>query len=295
MIFRSRLVMGATALLYFGPLLAGLGGFGWAVVPVFAAIFMLWLVIMRPQEFPRSLLDWQRPEALIAFAARAAVQLLLVLVCFGIGRGIGGALGSLPPFPIMLPIAISFLAIPLARLLWDPRKEQEMDRLLTDALAQIETGKTVGSDRSYAEAVLAPLNGLPDDVTEAELEGHLNAIRALADETMTFEILLERVETGTATLSSQRTLMLLGSDGAVLERMADLREVPAKTMQALRQNAPLIERMSQRLVMALRQDPDIWPDCPSVAFLTALQTELPAASDSLAALKAEVVTQTPQD
>lgn len=295
MIFRSRLVMGATALLYFGPLLAGLGGFGWAVVPVFAAIFMLWLVIMRPQEFPRSLVDWQRPEALIAFAARAAVQLLLVLVCFGIGRGIGGALGSLPAFPIMLPIAISFLAIPLARLLWEPRKEQEMDRLLTDALAQIETGKTVGSDRSYAEAVLAPLNGLPDDVTEAELEGHLNAIRALVDETTTFEILLERVESGTATLSSQRTLMLLGSDGAVLERMADLREVPAKTMQALRQNAPLIERMSQRLVMALRQDPDIWPDCPSVAFLAALQSELPAASDSLAALKAEVVTQTPQD
>ncbi|MDZ4097043.1 MAG: hypothetical protein U1D35_19280, partial [Paracoccaceae bacterium] len=117
---RLRLLMGANALLYFGPLLAGLGGFGWSLVPVFAAIFVLWLIILRPQEWPDSLADWRRPETLVALAARAAVQLLLVAVCFGIGRGIGGVLGAVPPFPVMLPIAISFLSIPLARLIWKP-------------------------------------------------------------------------------------------------------------------------------------------------------------------------------
>lgn len=288
-------MMGATALLYLGPLLAGLGGHGWAVVPVFAAIFMLWLVIMRPQEFPRSLRDWQRPEALIAFAARGAVQLLLVLVCFGIGRGLGGVLGSLPPFPLMLPIAISFLAIPLARLIWDPRKAQAMDALLTDALAQIETGNAMGSDFSYAEAVLAPLNGLSDDVAEAELQSHLDAIRALVDETMTFNVLMGQVETGAASLSSQRALMLLASDGAALERMADLRDAPVKALQALRQDAALVARMAQRLVITLRQDPDVWPDCPTPGFLAELRASLPQAADSLSALEAEVIAQAPKD
>jgi hypothetical protein len=45
---KLRLLMGTTALLYLGPLLAGLRGFGWPVVPVFAAIFVLWLIVLRP-------------------------------------------------------------------------------------------------------------------------------------------------------------------------------------------------------------------------------------------------------
>jgi uncharacterized membrane protein YgcG len=117
---RLRLLKGANALLYFGPLLAGLGGFGWPVVPVFVVIFMLWLVILKPQEWPRSMAEWSQPETLVALAARGAVQLLLVLVSFGIGRGLGGVTGALPNLPTMLPIAISFLSIPLARLIWDP-------------------------------------------------------------------------------------------------------------------------------------------------------------------------------
>ncbi|EEW26144.1 hypothetical protein [Rhodobacter ferrooxidans] len=117
---RLRLLRGANALLYFGPLLAGLGGFGWPVVPVFVVIFMLWLVILKPQEWPRSMAEWSQPETLVALAARGAVQLLLVLVSFGIGRGLGGVTGALPNLPTMLPIAISFLSIPLARMIWDP-------------------------------------------------------------------------------------------------------------------------------------------------------------------------------
>jgi hypothetical protein len=288
---RSRLLMGATALLYLGPLLAGLGGFGWAVVPVFATIFMLWLVIMLPQDFPQSLADWQRPEALIAFATRGAVQLLLVLVCFGVGRGIGGALGSLPPFPIMLPIAISFLAIPLARMILNPWKTRETDQLLNDALAQIESG--IGSDRAYAEAVLAPLNGLPDAVSEAELESHFDALRTLVDEAVTFDILMDRVTKGEASHAGKCALMVQASDGMALERMV-MDEVPAKAMQALRGEAALIGRMAERLVHALRQDPELWGDYPSPAFLNALRVDVPEASEALAALDAEIAAQAPR-
>jgi len=39
---RIRMLMAATALLYLGPLLAGLAGFGWPMVYAFATIFTLW-------------------------------------------------------------------------------------------------------------------------------------------------------------------------------------------------------------------------------------------------------------
>ncbi|MDN5786033.1 hypothetical protein [Pseudorhodobacter sp.] len=284
--------MAVTALLYFGPLLAGLAGFGWAIVPVFAAIFMLWLVIIRPQDFPRSVHDWARPEALVAFAARAAVQLLLVVMCFGIGRGIGGVMGSLPSIPTMLPIAISFLSIPLARMVWNPWEAQAMDNLLDDALTKIETGKLQGGDRAYGEAVLAPLNGLSDNVTEAELQDHLTALRALVDEGVTYDILVELVESGKASLAVKRALMLLGSDAGALERM-QRQEVPVRVLQVLRDAPALVSQMAGRLTDALERDPELWHDLPNVSFLEGLRVSAPDASQALDALMAEVIAQAP--
>ena len=293
---RLRLLMAATALLYFGPLLAGLGGFGWAVIPVFAAIFLLWLVIVRPQDFPRTLADWANPEALIGFAARAAVQVLLVLVCFGLGRGIGGVLGSLPALPLMLPIAISFLSIPLARLIWDPWKAQAMDQFLADALVQIENGAAPrpGGERAYAEAVTLPLNGFADDVSEADLESHLSGLRVLVDESVIFDLLLARVETGVASVAAKRALMVMGSNAAMVERMVRP-DVPECVMQALATEPDIIARMAERLIIALRQDPDIWADCPNLGFLEGLRVQLPTAESAILALQAEIKAQAPHD
>jgi hypothetical protein len=289
-----RMLKAATALLYFGPLLAGLGGYGWAVVPVFAAIFMLFLIIIRPQEFPRSIADWAKPEALVAFGARAAVQLLLVLVCFGIGRGIGGVLGSFPAFPYMLPIAISFLSIPSARMVWDPWKAQEMDQLLDTALSKIEGGAAASAegDRAYAEAVTSPLNGLADDVSEAELDSHLSALRALVDEKLTFDVLLSRVTQGEASTAGKRALVVMASDGAALGRMAR-RDAAALAFQALGQDAGLVTLMSKRLAEALRQDPEIWASCPSISVLERIRIQLPEADNAISMLEAEIAAQAP--
>lgn len=289
-----RMLKAATALLYFGPLLAGLGGYGWAVVPVFAAIFMLFLIIVRPQEFPRSIVDWAKPEALVALGARAAVQLLLVLVCFGIGRGIGGVLGSFPAFPYMLPIAISFLSIPLARMVWDPWKAQEMDQLLDTALSKIEggAGASAEGDRAYAEAVTSPLNGLADDVSEAELDSHLSALRALVDEKLTFDVLLSRVTQGEASTAGKRALVVMASDGAALGRMAR-RDASALAFQALDQDAGLVTLMSKRLAEALRQDPEIWASCPSISVLERIRIQLPEADNAISMLEAEIAAQAP--
>ncbi len=111
------LFRGATALLYLGPLLAGLAGFGWALVPGFLAIFLTYLFVIRRSLFPRKMADWGSFDALLPLISQSFVQLLLIVVCFGIGRGLGGVVGALPPFSALWTLAVSFLAVPLCRFL----------------------------------------------------------------------------------------------------------------------------------------------------------------------------------
>ncbi|MGL4319432.1 MAG: hypothetical protein ACRCS3_01080, partial [Paracoccaceae bacterium] len=89
----ARMMMAATAMLYMGPLLAGLGGYGWTMVPAFAGIFILWQMILRPHKWPQPY-ELDRADAWLAVATQVALQTLLVTICFGIGRGIGGAAGT---------------------------------------------------------------------------------------------------------------------------------------------------------------------------------------------------------
>jgi hypothetical protein len=123
---RSQLLMGASALLYLGPLLAGLIAMGWSAVPLFIALFALWLVVMRPVQWPRDLAEWNA-KTVLAAAAQIAVNAVIVVALFGIGRGIGGVAGFVPHIPELVPVGLSFLATPLSRLVWDPARDGEID------------------------------------------------------------------------------------------------------------------------------------------------------------------------
>ena len=222
---RLRLLQGATALLYFGPLLAGLGGFGWAVVYVFAAIFMGWLFILRPQQWPRTLGDWARPEALISLLTQGVVQLLLVALSFGIGRGIGGVLGAVPAFPLMLPLAISFLSIPLARMIWDPWKADQMNVLLDDALAKLEAGQedvTEGLQArvSIAERLVHELGKLPENSDAALLDQHLAAMATQAGHDALRVALMDRIYDGSANALQRKAAVVHATMGAVVDQLA---------------------------------------------------------------------------
>jgi hypothetical protein len=107
---RSRAMMGANAFLYIGPLLAGFGGGGWGLVLVFTAIFVLWTFVIKPGDAALKV----RPVS--GLLTQALLQTLIIAICFGVGRGIGGVLGSMPQIPTYLPIALSLLSIPFARI-----------------------------------------------------------------------------------------------------------------------------------------------------------------------------------
>ena len=109
------LFRGATALLYLGPLFAGIAGFGWDLVPAFLTIFLMYLFVVRRSLFPRKSGDWTDMGLVIPLLTQTLVQLLLIVLCFAIGRGLGGVVGALPAFSPLWTLAVSFLSVPLCR------------------------------------------------------------------------------------------------------------------------------------------------------------------------------------
>lgn len=286
---RLRLMMGATALLYLGPLLAGLGGFGWRVVPVFVAIFLLWTLILRPSSWPQSRDEWLGAGAVVKVLAQFAVQILLVTVCFGIGRGLGGVLGALPPFPVMLPISISFLSIPLCRLIWDPKKAEAMDRFLDTAIAGINAAAAgMPPNRSDARALtarlLAPVQGLPDDTPDDEIERHLQAIDAHADPEDVRDVLLAGAQTGTASASGLRALILHATDPRNSDRLGGS-SYPSRVFHLIAADAALALLYANRSAAQLQDDPQVWWDSVSPTNLREVASRAAAeTADALHAL-----------
>jgi hypothetical protein len=177
----ARMMMAATAMLYMGPLLAGLGGYGWTMVPAFAGIFVLWQIILRPQKWPApSELD--QADAWLAVAAQVALQTLLVVICFGIGRGIGGAAGSLPMYSPLVPVGVSFLSIAIGQIMARPVRSADQDHI-DAAIAR-------------ADRLLQPLEDAAGAMTEAEVARHLAAMGQHVDAARLRDALLVRVARG---------------------------------------------------------------------------------------------------
>lgn len=167
MTLRLRMLQGATAALYMGPLLAGMAGYGWMMLPPFVSVFVLWLMLLRPHQWPQSNAEWLSRSAWVGVLAQVAAQVLLVAVLFGIGRGIGGVLGHLPLFHPVLPVAISFVSIPLSRLFWNVEEALEkgltIDELMYPAPPPPAPGPETARSRVPDAEVIRPLLDLPDD------------------------------------------------------------------------------------------------------------------------------------
>jgi hypothetical protein len=166
MLTRMRLLKGATALLYIGPLIAGLCGFGWTMVAPFAAIFVVWLMVLRPEQWPASPEEWLTGQAWLAALAQVLSQIALIGVLFGVGRGLGGlaGVGTVAVNPI-LPLSISFIAIPLCRMLWDSHEAASQGFYLDD---EAESAHSESSAGDAARAII-PLLNLPDAAPDEQV------------------------------------------------------------------------------------------------------------------------------
>lgn len=250
---RYRIFMGATALLYLGPLMAGLGGTGLRAVPAFAAVFILWMIVMRPNQWPRRVSDWKSGPALIQVLSQSLMQLVLVTALFALGRAIGGALGLQPDWPGYLPLAISFLSVPLGRLIWDPRKSAEVDQFLDSALTQIRNAAAEKPDHSIAMAMLA---AMPKDLSDDQIAHHLVEMEAGQGPAALWQALQEADD-----LDRQRAIAIFATDAARIKAM-DL-DIPARAFAILPDNPDLLAMFARRSLAALGQDPDLWDHFPN--------------------------------
>ena len=259
---RLRLVMGATVLLYMGPLLAGLSGMGWSAVPVFIALFALWLVVMRPAQWPRDLAKWSAGTA-VAAAAQLAVNALIVIVLFGVGRGVGGVAGFLPQIPPLVPVALSFLSIPLSKLVWKPIVSPEFDDGPDDALRQAQTAPSHGPGATQPRDVMVEtLLSLPADsdamltadAVDAALQGP-KANARLAE----LEAALDRQTPETRML--RQAVVLWATDPA--RSPADgLHSAQASAFAIAGADPELLHLFAQRAIPLLLAQPGLWHAFP---------------------------------
>ena len=280
---RLRLLQAATALLYLGPLLAGLAGQGWAMIPLFTAIFVLWSVIVRPHLWPTALTDFTKADAIVPLASLIATQILLVTLCFALGRGTGGVMGLNLALPFYWPAALSFLSIPLSRMVWNPDQTEAIAGF--DPLLHKASPAEALQPSALAQSMVAEVLALPDDVGEADLQAHLTAISAHID-ALHIRDALERALRGPITRAQTnrvgaKAMIVHATDPDVAQLLSGT-AYPAHAFTLAAQDDDLLILFATRCARALEDDPPLALDCPAIPALTsAAQTASPEARAAL--------------
>lgn len=269
---RARLLKGATALLYFGPLLAGLGGYGWMLVPGFVSIFVLWQMIVRPQQWPTSLSELGKGELWVGIAAQVAVQVLLVAVFFGIGRGIGGAVGALPMYSQSLPLSVSFLSIPLCRLLWNPWNGDTFDAPVEDEAPLTLDPNNITESLALADRLLQPLQDMNGRITEAEALRHLKAMAKHVDHACLRDVLIARVASGAASEAIRTALVVQTTDPVLMDLLEE--DSLTRVLQVLPEDDMLVTMFATRVTAAIAVDNDLAACVPADLALNATAKRL---------------------
>lgn len=262
---RLRLAMVATALLYLGPLMAGLAGYGWGMVPAFAVIFLLWLIVMRPKLWPRDPAAWQQRDVIVAAAAQFMVQVLIVVLCFGIGRGIGGVAGVVPMWTPMFPLALSLVAIPLTRIVGDSGTDAQINGFPDDA-AQHPGGASSQANPRLASALAPVLDltaGTPDAAAIGVVDRALGAAGGL--NTAALPALVGQLDAvGASRPAARRALVLWATRPEVLDDQSHRGALKAG-FAVTWADTNLLHLYAERALPLIEARPAAWPDFPDVS------------------------------
>lgn len=190
--------------LYGGPLLSGFAGHGWAVLPVFWALFLLYAVAARR-------LDLATGPGWAGLAIVAGVQLLLVAAAWAAGVGVAALFGAVM-LPVWAPILLTAVAAGFGAWAW--RDAAEMDVMLDSAIEAIEG---LGGDR---------LQGFAWPETEpaiqTALDDMLDTLRGLDKmNTAVIDPVVQGFEQATGAEGFDAFYDIAGQDGEDSEPMVD--------------------------------------------------------------------------
>lgn len=268
MVTRVRLLKGATTLLYIGPLFAGLSGLGWEMVAPFVAVFVIWLMILRPEQWPASVQEWLTAQALGAVLTQVLSQLLLVAVLLAIGRGLGAVSGFMPEVNPIFPIAVSFLAIPLCRALWDARAAADQGVFLDD---EAEAAQAPRAAAEAASAIL-PLLNLADDAPDATTMADVSRILGGIAPEARLNALTEALKQPDRSRASLRRALVLWASEPEVVAPGRVPTAMANAFEIARHDADLLRLYTPRALALIAAFPIRAAGFPTPADLRAAAT-----------------------
>ncbi|MDQ2067452.1 hypothetical protein Q9295_13820 [Xinfangfangia sp. CPCC 101601] len=294
---RARWLQAPAALLYLGPLLAGFSGYGWALLPPFVLIFCLWLVQLWPQYWPRRWSHWRKPRLLTLVISQVLTQIALVTLLFAIGRGLAGVAGGtgpdassgLPALSLPLLLGLSFLALPLSRLLWDGEKALKHGVRLEE-LRHPPVAEPQQPPHARPEAEIAPLLAFADDAPVTEIAPVLEDVMDAADAWHRLELLGQALAGAPDQHGALRRALLLWATEPEVFASGAAPTAIRTAFAAAGQDLPLLQMLLPRAASLVRSFPDRrhqFPDAQALQRLSKLGLPNDLAAD-LATLTATV-------
>ena len=295
---RYRLFLLTAALLYLGPLLSGLAGGGWQVVPTFTLIFVLWLLVMRPGMWPARPADWANARILTKTLFWAFSQAVLVTFCLAIGRGIGGTMGTLAAIPVWVPLLMSLLAVPLSRIFWQPGNfrpemydylDRETLKRASDhyAAAEAALAEGAGTGPRYEPAACQPwadrLAALPPTADNAAILAILrDAVARLAPLAL-LDTIAEAASAARANPILRRAFILLATEADVTGKVLGQGQL-SRAFDLAGEDAARLQLFAERTMAALKLRRMALMDTPPIQRLRDVARRHPDAGSALTAL-----------
>jgi hypothetical protein len=132
---RRMVIAALGALLFLGPLCAGLAAAPITLLPIFVASFVLWVVMMRPSVWAEATRGGTPVALAVHPAGVTLVQVLMIFLCFGFGRGL--AMLSAPlDIPVWTCVVLTLAAVPLGWALRHPSDDRDAMAALTGSQEQ---------------------------------------------------------------------------------------------------------------------------------------------------------------
>lgn len=256
---RLRLLKGATALLYVGPLFAGMSGLGWGLVAPFVAIFVVWLMVLRPEQWPASPAEWLTAPAWGAALAQVLSQLLLVTVLLALGRGLGALAGFLPVVNPIFPLAVSFLAIPLCRVLWDARSAADQGIFLDDEAEAAQAPRAAAE----AAAAIVPLLNLPDSAPDEKVTAQVAKVMSVVGADIRLKALTMALSQPDRSHAALRRALVVWASEPEVVAPGRVAAVMAHAFAIADRNADLLRLYLPRAIALIAAFPDRAGDFPT--------------------------------
>jgi len=266
---RMYLAMAASVLLYLGPVLAGWAAAPVAAWPVFLGVFLMWSILMCPDDWPRDGARWAEAGVIARAIVSVTVMAGLSFACLALGW----LLASVRPLPELGPwpgVLLSLMGIGFARMIWSPTGKQKRNAQLDEALRQMEAAASEASmaerrrrsEEMEVDSVIAFTADTPQDRI-AEVMADLSMRFAPGRLVEGFQRLWKA---GRMNAAQKRALILLATDPDQARRISG-HEAGRLALQTCSGEAVLTEQFLRRYTTLLDAVPDALSDGPSNALL----------------------------